>query len=72
VARTKKSEHKTSATETWFAILFTIILGIQSVREFVAAFSEHGDLRIRSFAMAAFYGLISYGIWRTFRSRNSN
>jgi hypothetical protein len=72
MAHTKKRARKVPSHEKWFAILFTVILAIQSIREFMFAFGEHGDPRMRSFALAAVYGLISYGVWRTFQSRNSN
>ena len=58
--------------ERWFAITFTILLAIYAIRDVVYAFGEHGDARIRGFVWAAFLGLIAYGVWQTFQSRNSN
>jgi hypothetical protein len=72
VAHTKKRARKTSSTEKWFAILFTALLAIQAIRDLVFAFGEQGTARVRGFVMAAFFGLVSYGVWRTFQSRNSN
>jgi len=72
VAHTKRRARKTSSNEKWFAILFTIILAIQSIRDLVFAFGEHGDARIRGFVMATLLGILSYGVWRTYQYRNSN
>jgi hypothetical protein len=38
----------------------------------VFAFGEHGDARVRGFAYSALLGLLSYVVWITFQSRNSN
>ena len=70
VAHTKKRVPK---RHKWFAIIFTLVLAIQCVRELIFAFGQHsGDPRIRGFVLSGFYGLVSYGVWRTFQSRNSN
>ena len=70
MAHTKK---RVPRRHKWFAIIFTLVLAIQCIREFVFDLGQqYNDTRVRGFLLSGLYGLISYGVWRTFRSTNSN
>ncbi len=53
--------------------ILALVLAIQSIRELVfAVFQASGDSRERGFVNAIFYGFVSYAVWWTLKSRNSN